>query len=44
VGLHPVRVGGLDQLPVVDALASLRFALALGQGLGRHLAFEVLVR
>jgi predicted dinucleotide-binding enzyme len=44
VGLRPVRVGGLDQLHVVDALASLWFALALGQGLGRHLAFKVLTR
>jgi 8-hydroxy-5-deazaflavin:NADPH oxidoreductase len=43
VGLHPVRVGGLEQLPVVDALASLWFALAVGQGRGRHLAFKVLV-
>ena len=34
---HPVRVGGLDQLPVVDMLASLWFALALGQTTGRHL-------
>jgi predicted dinucleotide-binding enzyme len=44
VGLRPVRVGGLDQVRVVDALASLWFALALGQGLGRHLAFKVLTR
>lgn len=42
VGLHPVRVGGLDQLDTVDAVARLWFALALGQGLGRHLAFKVL--
>jgi predicted dinucleotide-binding enzyme len=44
VGLRPVRVGGLDQLPTVDMLASLWFALALGQGHGRHLAFKVLSR
>ena len=44
VGLRPVRVGGLDQLPAVDMLASLWFALALGQGHGRHLAFKVLIR
>ena len=31
IGLNPVCVGGLDQLPVVDMLASLWFALALGQ-------------
>lgn len=42
VGLRPVRLGGLDQLPLVDMLASLWFALALGQGLGRRLAFKVL--
>ena len=41
VGLRPVRVGGLDQLATVDAVASLWFALALGQGLGRRLAFKV---
>ena len=44
VGMRPVYVGGLDQLPVVDMLASLWFALALGQGRGRHLAFRVLMR
>jgi hypothetical protein len=44
IGLHPVRVGGLDQLHVVDMLAGLWFSLALGQGRGRHLAFKVLTR
>jgi len=44
VGLRPVRVGGLDQLATVDAVASLWFALALGQGWGRQLAFKVLTR
>jgi predicted dinucleotide-binding enzyme len=44
VGLRPVRVGDLDQLPTVDMLANLWFALALGQGRGRHLAFKVLTR
>jgi predicted dinucleotide-binding enzyme len=44
VGLRPVRVGGLDQLHLVDMLASLWFALALGQGRGRHLAFKILTR
>jgi hypothetical protein len=39
-----VRVGDLDQLPAVDMLANLWFALALGQGHGRHLAFKVLAR
>ena len=42
VGLRPVRVGGLDQLRTVDMLANLWFALALGQGRGRHLTFKVL--
>ena len=31
IGLRPVRVGGLDQLHLVDMLAGLWFALALGQ-------------
>ena len=44
VGLRPVRVGGLDQLATVDTIASLWFALALGQGWGRQLAFKVLTR
>jgi 8-hydroxy-5-deazaflavin:NADPH oxidoreductase len=44
IGLNPVCVGGLDQLPVVDMLASLWFALALGQRHGRHLAFKILTR
>jgi predicted dinucleotide-binding enzyme len=44
VGLRPVRVGGLDQVQAVDMLATLWFALALGQGRGRHLAFKILTR
>lgn len=31
VGLRPIRLGGLDQLHLVDMLADLWFALALGQ-------------
>jgi predicted dinucleotide-binding enzyme len=42
VGLRPVRVGDLDAVAVVDAVASLWFALALRQGHGRHLAFKML--
>lgn len=42
VGLRPVRVGGLDQVDVLDGVLRLWFALAMGQGLGRHLAFRVL--
>jgi hypothetical protein len=44
VGLRPVRVGDIDQASLIDAVASLWFALALGQGLGRHLAFKLLTR
>ena len=42
VRLRPVRVGGLDQLGLVDMLVGLWFALAFGQGHGRRLAFKVL--
>jgi len=42
VGLRPVWVGGPEHTPTVDAIASLWFALALGQGRGRHLAFKML--
>lgn len=42
VGLRPVWLGGADQVGLVDAVASLWFALALGQRKGRHLAFKVL--
>ncbi|HEX8730042.1 MAG TPA: NAD(P)-binding domain-containing protein [Ktedonobacterales bacterium] len=43
VGLHPVYVGGPEQVGVVDGVANLWFALALGQRHGRRLAFKVLV-
>lgn len=42
VGLRPMYVGGPDQVGVVDAVASLWFALALGQRKGRRLAFKTL--
>ncbi len=42
VGLRPVYVGGPEQVDVVDAVASLWFALAVGQHMGRHLAFKLL--
>jgi predicted dinucleotide-binding enzyme len=42
VGLRPVRVGGLDQVPVVDSVVRLWFALAIGQKMGRHTTFKVL--
>ncbi len=44
VGLRPMRLGDVDQMGLVDSVASLWFALALGQGKGRHLAFKVLSR
>ena len=42
VGFRPMRVGGLDELPTVDALLHLWFALAIRGGRGRRLAFKVL--
>lgn len=42
VGLRPICLGGADQVGLVDSVASLWFALALGQKKGRHLAFKVL--
>ena len=42
VGLRPIWVGGPEQTEVVDNLARLWFALALGQKRGRHLAFKLL--
>ncbi len=44
VGLRPVCVGDSRQVGLVDAVGSLWFALAFGQGMGRHLAFKVLAR
>jgi predicted dinucleotide-binding enzyme len=44
VGLRPVRVGDISQVGLVDTIGSLWFALAFGQGMGRHLAFKVLTR
>ena len=41
-GLRPIRFGDVDQVGLVDSVGSLWFALALGQGKGRHLAFKVL--
>ncbi len=42
VGLRPVWVGGLERIRLVDTLGDLWFALAVGQKMGRHLAFKVL--
>jgi hypothetical protein len=44
VGLQPMYLGGVEQVGLVDAIGRLWFALALGQGKGRHLAFKVLTR
>ena len=44
VGLRPMYLGGVEQVGLVDAIGRLWFALALGQGKGRHLAFKVLTR
>ncbi len=42
VGLGPVYVGGLDQAEVLDGVLRLWFAVAIGQGRGRHTAFKML--
>jgi predicted dinucleotide-binding enzyme len=42
VGLRPVRVGGREQLHIVENLTALWFTLTLQQGRGRHLAFKML--
>lgn len=44
IGLRPIYVGGVEQVGLVDSLAALWFALAFGQGRGRHLAFKALTR
>lgn len=42
IGLRPVSLGGTEQVGLVDAFLGVWFALAVGQGKGRHLAFKVL--
>jgi 8-hydroxy-5-deazaflavin:NADPH oxidoreductase len=42
VGLRPVYLGGSERMGLLDSVAALWFALALGQKKGRHLAFKVL--
>ncbi|MFU8772679.1 MAG: NADPH-dependent F420 reductase [Anaerolineales bacterium] len=44
VGLNPVRVGGIDQVHLVDHIANLWLTLAFGQGMGRQFAFKLLTR
>jgi len=43
-GLRPVRVGDNDKAKIIDDLATLWFALAFGQGMGRNLGFKILTR
>jgi predicted dinucleotide-binding enzyme len=43
VGLRPVWLGGVEAFELVDSLTQLWFTLALRQGLGRRLAFRLLV-
>lgn len=42
VGMRPIRVGDLDQVSIVDSVLRLWFTLAVGRGMGRHMAFKVL--
>lgn len=42
IGMRPIRVGDLDQAAIVDSVLNLWFTLAVGRGMGRHLAFKVL--
>ncbi len=42
IGLRPVYLGGVEQMGLLDSIASLWFTLAFGQKKGRHLAFKVL--
>lgn len=44
IGLRPIYLGGVEQVGVVDSLLGLWFALAVGQGKGRQLAFKMLNR
>ncbi len=42
VGLRPVYVGDVDQAALIDGMTRLWFALAVGQGYGRRIAFKLL--
>jgi predicted dinucleotide-binding enzyme len=44
VGLHPVYVGTLEQVKLVDAIGALWMNQAFGQMLGRQFAFKLLTR
>lgn len=42
VGLRPIRIGGLEQVDLIDGLVRLWFATAVNGGRGRHTAFKML--
>lgn len=42
VGLRPVYIGDLDSAATLDAMTRLWFALVVGQGRGRRIAFKLL--
>ena len=42
IGLRQVSIGGVEQVGIVDTIARLLLAVALGQRKGRRLAFTVL--
>ncbi len=42
IGLRPVFIGGLEYSPIIDSLARLYFALALGQNHWRHPGLKML--
>jgi predicted dinucleotide-binding enzyme len=44
IGLHPVRVGTLEQVKLVDAIGALWINQAFGQKMGRQFAFKLLTR
>jgi predicted dinucleotide-binding enzyme len=44
VGLHPVRVGTLEQVKLVDAIGALWINQAFGQKMGRQFSFMLLTR
>jgi predicted dinucleotide-binding enzyme len=41
-GLRPLRIGDLETASLIDGWTRLYFALAVGRGMGRHLAFRLL--
>jgi hypothetical protein len=42
VGLRPVYIGNVDSAAALDGMTRLWFALVLGQGYGRRIAFKLL--